>query len=195
MKVVFIRHGKTPGNLLKQYIGRTDQPLSEEGKAELNSIFESEEFQERVKSSDVKKIIVSPMIRCKETAKILFPNADQSVKDGFREMDFGIFEEKSANELMETKEYKDWLSTHCTSPVPDGEDKEGFSKRCCDAFIEAVNEAEDDAIYFLVHGGTIMSVFEKYADIEKEYYQWYAENGHGYMADWVDGKLTNIEAV
>ena len=31
MKVVMIRHGKTPGNLLKQYIGRTDQSLADEG--------------------------------------------------------------------------------------------------------------------------------------------------------------------
>ena len=46
MKVILIRHGKTPGNLLKQYIGRTDQSLAEEGIAELKVIADSESFRE-----------------------------------------------------------------------------------------------------------------------------------------------------
>lgn len=31
VEIVLIRHGKTEGNKEKRYIGRTDQPLSEEG--------------------------------------------------------------------------------------------------------------------------------------------------------------------
>jgi len=203
MKVVIIRHGKTPGNLKRQYIGRTDQPLSDVGKEELHQIFESEKFQSKVDSKSVSKIYVSPMTRCKETAKILFPEAVQIAVDGIKEMDFGIFEEKSADELMETKEYKKWLSTRCEGDIPEGENKAGFSDRCCEAFVKVLDEvnekvkgdAESETVYFLAHGGTIMSIFERFANEEKEYYQWYAENGHGYMADWKDGKLTNIEAI
>lgn len=195
MKVVMIRHGKTAGNLLKQYIGKTDQPLCDIGKEELEKVLLSEDFQKKADPMNVKKIIVSPMIRCKETAKILFPNAKQIIKDGLREMDFGIFEEKSASEMENFEEYRKWLSTHCEAKVPEGEEKAGFSERCCNAFSEVITESEDEVIYFLVHGGTIMSIFERYADVKKEYYKWYAENGHGYMAEWVDGKLMNIESI
>ena len=66
---------------------------------------------------------------------------------------------------------------------------------CCNAFSEVITESKDEVIYFLVHGGTIMSIFERYADVKKEYYKWYVENGHGYVADWADGQLTNIEAI
>ena len=31
MQIVLIRHGQTPGNALRRYIGRTDEPLSAEG--------------------------------------------------------------------------------------------------------------------------------------------------------------------
>ena len=31
MRIVLLRHGQTPGNVLKRYIGRTDEPLSEAG--------------------------------------------------------------------------------------------------------------------------------------------------------------------
>ena len=35
IKIAMIRHGKTYGNTLGRYIGVTDEPLSEEGKKEL----------------------------------------------------------------------------------------------------------------------------------------------------------------
>ena len=35
MRVDFIRHGKTEGNLEMRYVGRTDEPLSFSGIAEL----------------------------------------------------------------------------------------------------------------------------------------------------------------
>ena len=97
--------------------------------------------------------------------------------------------------MENSDEYRKWLSTHCEGPVPEGEDKAEFSERCCNAFSEVITESKDEVIYFLVHGGTIMSIFERYADVKKEYYKWYVENGHGYVADWADGQLTNIEAI
>ena len=35
MKIILIRHGKTPGNLEKRYVGRTDEGLSEIGIGEI----------------------------------------------------------------------------------------------------------------------------------------------------------------
>ena len=196
MKVILIRHGKTPGNLLKQYIGRTDQSLAEEGIAELKVIADSESFREELQPENVKTIYVSPMKRCKETAKILFPNANQIVHEDLREMDFGIFEEKNYKDLENSKEYDAWLKTQCEAKVPDGEQKADFSKRSCEAFLQCLEQSkEQEEICFLVHGGTIMSVLEAYGEPEKEYYQWYAENGHGYTAIWEDGKLTQVTQV
>ena len=54
MKVIFIRHGQTPGNAKKQYIGSTDESLSEEGK----SILKAKHYP------IVEQLIVSPMKRC-----------------------------------------------------------------------------------------------------------------------------------
>ncbi|MDR4022422.1 MAG: phosphoglycerate mutase family protein, partial [Eubacteriales bacterium] len=31
MKIILIRHGKTAGNIKGRYIGKTDEPLCEEG--------------------------------------------------------------------------------------------------------------------------------------------------------------------
>lgn len=190
-----IRHGKTPGNLLKQYIGRTDQPLAEEGIEELKKIASSDEFKQALRPEQVEQIFVTPLKRTKETASILFPNAKQTIVDDLREMDFGIFEEKNYIDLENSKEYADWLETHCESKVPDGEDKASFSKRSCDAFLECLKECKEGVVYFLVHGGTIMSVMEAFAETRQEYYKWYAENGHGYVAEWDGTVLSHIQTV
>lgn len=195
MKVVMIRHGKTPGNLLKQYIGRTDQSLAKEGIDELKAIVASDEFQKALDVNAVDKIFVTPLKRTQETAAILFPNAKQMIVDDLREMDFGIFEEKNYKDLEHSKEYSAWLDTHCESKVPDGEDKASFSKRSCDAFLKCLQDSADDTIYFLVHGGTIMSVMEAFAMPKQEYYKWYADNGHGYSAIWEDGELKQVQPV
>ena len=195
MKVIMIRHGKTPGNLVKQYIGRTDQSLAQEGIDELKTIASSEEFKNVLNPEQVEKIFVTPLKRTQETAEILFPNAKQMIIDDLREMDFGIFEEKNYKDLENSKEYAAWLETHCESKVPDGEDKASFSKRSCDAFLQCLRDCGEETVYFLVHGGTIMSVMEAYAETRQEYYKWYAENGHGYIAEWDGAMLSQIQAV
>lgn len=190
-----IRHGKTPGNLLKQYIGRTDQSLAEKGIDELKAIASSEAFRKALDSKAVDKIFVTPLKRTQESAAILFPNAEQTVVDDLREMDFGIFEEKNYKDLEHSKEYSAWLDTNCEAKAPDGEDKASFSKRSSDAFRKCLENSKEDTVFFLVHGGTIMSVMEAFGQPKQDYYQWYADNGHGYMADWDGAELINVRTI
>ena len=64
MKIIFIRHGKTAGNLEKRYIGRTDESLCSKGKDKLL----------RRTYPDCKTVITSGMKRCIQTAEIIYPN-------------------------------------------------------------------------------------------------------------------------
>ena len=65
MKIIFIRHGQTKGNEEKRYIGRTDESLSQKG---------IEEIKNRL-YPDADTVWVSPMKRCVETAKIIYPDS------------------------------------------------------------------------------------------------------------------------
>ncbi len=188
MKVFLIRHGMTPGNELHQYIGgRTDQHLSEQGKAQLSEIY-AEKFYP---SSE--HVFVSPMIRCHETAEILFPGSEKTVLEGLREMDFGIFEQRSAKDMEDDPVYKEWVDGMCEGPIPDGEVKSEFTKRCCEAFSETMKTLGDDKekAVFVIHGGTIMAILSEYGKPEKSYYDWYVKNGHGYECEW-DGANLHI---
>ena len=187
IRIFFIRHGKTPGNLLHQYVGgKTDQSLSEEGIKELSGIRDSGIYP------DAEQVFVSPMIRCKETAKILFPKAEQTVVSGMKEMDFGIFEGRSAADMEDDAQYRAWVDSGCEDPIPEGEQRKDFTKRCCSAFFEVMENADPEKItVFTVHGGTIMAVLSCLGEPRKSFYEFYVKNGHGYECEW-DGEQLRI---
>ncbi len=173
MRVLMIRHAKTPGNEERRYIGRTDEPLSEKGIAEAEAL---------EKNPSLEFVFVSPYRRARETASILFPNAKQIVIDGLREMDFGVFEGRNADEMENDRQYRAWVDSMCEDPCPGGEMKADFSARCVAAFLEALKLAQGDAV-FVVHGGTVMSVFEALAEPKRSYYSYSVRNLAGWQAD------------
>ena len=169
-EILMIRHGTTPGNALRQYIGRTDEPLSEAGRAALAEL--------HYPAAD--RVYISPMLRCRQTAELLFPGAELIVADDLREMDFGHFEGRSYLDMAEDAEYQAWVNSNCEAPIPGGETKEAFMDRCCAAFDTILAADKSERLVFVVHGGTLMSVLSRYAEPEREYYRWNCSNGRGY---------------
>lgn len=198
--VTLIRHGETAGNKEKRYIGTTDESLSDEG---IRQICELKEILS--KTNDNILVFASPMTRCQETAKLLFPENKIHIIDGFREMDFGDFEGKNYVELSGNKDYQAWIDSGGRLPFPNGESRELFIKRSVCAFdkmLEIIaNETvtsrkstatNDDVInaFAVVHGGTIMSILSKLAG--GDYYDYQVKNGEGYKLTFCEGELNDI---
>ena len=177
-----IRHGKTEGNIAKKYIGATDQSLCMEGMLSL----EPEPWDILVP-----KVYVSPLIRTKQTAELLFPSAKQQVIKEFAEMDFGEFEDKNYIQLEDDMAYKVWINSDCEEPCPGGECKKEFIARCGLAFLHLV-ERETEDIVMVVHGGTIMSICYCFVAPQKEYFHWHIDNGERLTFQW-NGK--NLEEI
>ena len=173
MKIIFIRHGQTKGNEEKRYIGRTDESLSQKG---------IEEIKNRL-YPDVDTVLVSPMKRCVETAKIIYPDSKYIICNDFRECDFGIFECKTYEDLKDRAEYQAWLDSGGTIAFPEGEEQKEFRLRCVRGMLCQVDrlcKENVESAAFVVHGGTIMAVLEQLAEDQKDFYHWQVENGGGY---------------
>ena len=119
MRIYLIRHGKTEGNALNRYIGSTDSPLCAEG---------IEKTRLAGGSAELKSVIVTPLIRTQQTARILFPNAEQRICYGLREIDFGDFENRSATDMEHDEAYRKWVDSGCVDACPNGEGKDGVGK-------------------------------------------------------------------
>lgn len=175
-KIHLIRHGLTEGNLKQQYIGRTDLPLAGVGVTELQRLKEEIEYPR------VDKVYSSPMLRCRQTANILYPSKDIQLVDNMREIDFGEFEGKTANELESNPAYKDWAAGRITA-APCGEDNTEFAKRLCVGLNQIVrdmmaNGAEHAAV--IMHGGAIMMLLSACAVPRKSMVEWTCAAGSGY---------------
>ena len=184
MRIIFIRHGKTKGNLEQRYIGKTNEPLCEAGRKEISL----------KKFPDADAVISSPMRRCVETAEIIYPKKNIIVIEELRECDFGDFEGKNYSELETDPNYQKWLESFGKLPFPNGESSESFKARCINGFEKAVLKFRSSkTLCFVVHGGTIMSVLEHYAFPKKDFYSYQVKNGCGFETELQNGKLTVTE--
>lgn len=191
MNIEIIRHGETALQAERRYQGSTDAPLSPEGKNKL-----------RPADPPFETVYVSPMLRARQTASILFPDARQFPVDDLREMDFGVFEGRSAKEMEDDAQYRAWIDSFCEAPCPGGESKAVFCDRVCRAF-EALLDAHlagpfaDRDLCIVAHGGVAMAVMERFCSEQKPYYEWFLSSGCGYVldpADWpVKKKLDLIK--
>lgn len=185
MRLYLIRHGMTFGNTLGRYIGTTDEPLTEDGRAAL----------EQFSYPGTELLFASPLLRCRETAEILFPEMEPEIVKGFAECDFGAFENKNYKELDGNGDYQRWIDSNGTLPFPGGESPEAFRKRCVEAFdavMDICRERKAGSAACVVHGGTIMSILAEYAVPGEEFYHWQVRNGEGYvctvdLAQWGNG--------
>ncbi len=182
MKLFFIRHGQTKGNREGRYVGATDEPLLGEAREEL---FEKSMILQTALSPDV--LYVSPMLRCRETAQILFPGKEQVEVDAFRECNFGEFEYRNYGELNGNPDYQKFIDSGGTCGFPGGETMGEFQDRCAREFCSVVDSAwkqnPDSSIVFIVHGGTIMAILDCFSHPHKGYFEWQTKNGSGYTAE------------
>ena len=169
MTIYLIRHGKTEANEKHLYCGSTDLPLSETGRAELEQLH-----------YDLKNVrfLSSGMKRTNETMQILFDDMPYTVEPRFREVDFGIFEMHSYDQLKDTPAYQAWLTGDNEANIPpQGESGLQMKQRVLEAFREI---REDTCI--ITHGGCIAAIMEHlFPDEGKNRYEWQPKNGCGYQ--------------
>lgn len=195
MTITMIRHGLTQGNIERRYVGATDVPLAPQGEAQARAAR---------KDTELRKVYVTPLARAWQTAAILYPHADQHVTEGLREMDFGVFEGRTYEELEQDPAFQLWSQDGGMQPMERGEGRYGFGVRVRDALADLISQAHargEDSITVVAHGGTIMALMAMHALPEKSYNEWWVENLQGYRvrldpAAWgPDAKFTAHEAV
>ena len=223
MRIILLRHGKTPGNEAHRYVGRTDEGLTEASRRQILGSREAF-WEKRLQLSDL-TLWVSPLRRARETAALLCPGLSQRLVPDFREMDFGRFEYRNYAELMADPDsagiYQRFIDIGGTCAFPEGERREDFSERVCRAyeallpglFIDGA-EAEDSAPAFeakaadgsqhcgtekmlliVAHGGTLMALLERFGLPKRAYFDWQCNCLSGFSGELTaDGSITGLAA-
>jgi broad specificity phosphatase PhoE len=118
-KIWLVRHGETTWSKTGQHTGRTDIPLTEEGRviaARLASALAGRSFAH---------VLSSPLRRARETCELAGLGASMQLRDGLMEWDYGEFEGKTTPEILaKTPTWSLWRDG-----APGGESPEAIGKR------------------------------------------------------------------
>lgn len=197
LEVLLLRHGQTQGNLEKRYIGKTDEPLLLDDMESMGKISALQKRLEQEAIAGSQKLFVSPMLRCRQTAELLFPGQEQVVIDKLREMDFGRFEAKNYMELSADPAYQAWIDSDGRLPFPEGEDRECFIKRTMEGFRQMTEQAWREncgQIAAVVHGGSIMAILS--CLMQGDYFAYQVPNLAGYAFQYEGaGKIQAVRRI
>lgn len=175
--IYMFRHGLTKGNLNAQYIGHTDLPLTTDSVSALHSIKAHEHYP------GVEAVFSSPLKRCMDSAKIMFPDNKIITINEFIEYNFGEFEGLTAEELKDNEEFTEWLRGDMSAKAPFGESNAEFVQRICAAFEKVVNgciKAGTQTIAIVGHAGVLMTILSCYGLPEAPMAHWQMDAGYGY---------------
>jgi broad specificity phosphatase PhoE len=162
MKITLIRHGETQHNMENRMSGWTEANLSPLGKHQASML------AERLRYTEVDKVLTSGMIRANETAEIIFRHHKQhpqiEVLDSLKEMNFGIMESMTMAEIQSAfpADYAEMIQKKGVYSFPEGESLYTFHQRIKKAADKLLNMDTVNHLVVVAHAGTIRSLLAEW---------------------------------
>jgi broad specificity phosphatase PhoE len=139
-EVWLIRHAETEWSKLGRHTGRTDIPLTDEGRAHAATL------PERLGGQTFAAVFVSPLGRARETAQLAGLGDQAQVRDDLAEYDYGDYEGITTDAIREDR--PGWYLWR--DGVPNGEQPDDVGARVDRVIAEALSVEGDVAL--VAHG-------------------------------------------
>ena len=190
----FIRHGAISPTLHGRYIGTTDIPLSDEGKLNIRKLDATMDYPY------AKVVFSSPLKRCTQTARLIYPNIEPLVIDQLMECNFGEWENKSADELKGDETFAKWLAGDTSVKPPRGESNADFTRRICvmfESIVDGLIKTGTTDAAMIMHGGVMNTLLAVYGLPQAKPFDWACDNGYGYSLRitpmlWMRDKVAEV---
>lgn len=155
-RLIIIRHGRTGWNAQRRYMGSTDIDLDDVGRAQ------AERLKGRLESSRVDRIYSSDSMRASNFAAIVFGRRDIEKMRELREMDFGIIEGMTHEEILKKHplEYDRWLKDVHRAKMPGAESMDGLRFRVLGAYRRIVSDNIGRTVGIVTHAGPIRVILD-----------------------------------
>lgn len=131
-EIYLIRHGETTLTNAKQYVGSSDIPLSEQGKAQ------ARQLAEKLRAAQFDACYCSPLGRCRDTAQIVAAphQLDPLPIPALREIDYGAWELMTVPQMQARAPelYEAWERDPSSVAAPGGESGDDVLARIRPAF-------------------------------------------------------------
>ncbi len=132
-----VRHGETDWSRTRRHTGRTDLPLTEQGRQQAAGL---RPILDRLAPATV---LSSPLQRARQTAALTGHDARVGIDDRLREWDYGTAEGRTTEEIQQTDPgWSVW-----THPIDEGEQLADVARRA-DSLIADLEAGPGDVLLF-----------------------------------------------
>jgi broad specificity phosphatase PhoE len=153
-EVVLVRHGETEWSRAGKHTGRTDVPLTEQGRRQAEAVGAA------LGDRDFALVLTSPLGRALETCRLAGFGDRAQPRDELMEWDYGAYEGRTTSEIRE--ERPGW--TLWRDGVRDGETIEQVGQRV-DRVLEQIRPLDGDALLF-AHGHVLRVLTARWLELE-----------------------------
>jgi broad specificity phosphatase PhoE len=141
-QLLVVRHGQTEWSVAGRHTGRTDIPLTEQGRDEARSAART------LDGWNISKAYTSPLARARETAEIVAPHCGLEIDPDLLEWDYGVYEGRTTAEIR--TEVAGWsVYTH---PMTGGESVDEVGDRADRFLARVLNEVPTGNVAVFAHG-------------------------------------------
>ncbi|MEO6653832.1 MAG: histidine phosphatase family protein [Ilumatobacteraceae bacterium] len=146
-QLLVIRHGETEWSRTGRHTGRTDIPLTQQGRDEALAAART------LAGWSVDRVYASPLSRARETADLVEPSSDPIEDESLLEWDYGIYEGETTRQIRERIEcWSVW-----THDIVDGETVDHVGCRA-DEFIARFDREVGDGIGVAFAHGHLLAI-------------------------------------
>ncbi len=166
--ILWIRHGATDWNLDGRYLGGTDLPLNDVGRAEVKRLLTA------YRQATVRTLFTSPLQRARESAELLRRawRCDLVVDERLKELHFGTWEGLTTEAIRRKypELWKRWLQCTVTGPFPGGGENFTVFHRRVGAFVKEHCTRVKTPCAVVAHGGVLRTVMLHLLQLPPAYY-------------------------
>jgi broad specificity phosphatase PhoE len=155
--IVLVRHGATEWSVAGKHTGRTDVPLTDDGRRD------AEGLRERLAGHDFSLVLTSPLARARETAERSGLGDRAQIDDDLREFDYGDYEGRTTPEIREQRPgWSVWRDG-----APGGERPDDVGERADRVIARALEAGGDVAVF--AHGHLLRVLGARWIELPAAY--------------------------
>jgi broad specificity phosphatase PhoE len=181
--IYIVRHGETQANSEGRYLGSLDIGLTATG------IRQAEELRARL-PFPVDAIVVSPLLRAQQTARIFFDQTSTlHTMSDFRERDVGVFDGLTQAEarILYPALWSQNITRRWEIGPPGGESIAEFAHRICEGINKLHDAYRGKVIVLVAHGFVAKMIRALAQDDFSDFFEWRLSNGEIFQVK-LDGR-------